>query len=79
MASYNVGLGHVKDSRALARMQGLDENRWFQNVEKAIRLKKDPRWYKRTRYGYCRAEQPIAYVSRIQTRYDAYSRHVPFE
>jgi len=79
LASYNVGLGHVKDARALARTRGLDENRWFQNVEKAIRLKKNPKWYRQTRYGYCRAEQPIAYVSRIQTRYDVYTRHVPFE
>lgn len=78
LAAYNVGLGHVKDARALAKRRGLDENRWFQNVEKAIRLKKDPRWYRQTRYGYCRAEQPIAYVSRIQTRYDVYTRHVPF-
>ncbi|MEE2903267.1 MAG: transglycosylase SLT domain-containing protein [Myxococcota bacterium] len=79
LAAYNVGLGHVKDARALARTNGYDENRWFHNVEKAIRLKKDPRWYRQTRYGYCRAEQPIAYVSRIQTRYDVYTRHVPFD
>ena len=79
LASYNVGLGHVKDSRALARRVGLDDGLWFEQVEKALRLKKDPRWYVRTRYGYCRAEQPIAYVSRVDGRYKAYARHVALE
>lgn len=79
LAAYNVGLGHVADARELAAREGLDPNRWFQHVEEAMRLKKLPKYHETTRYGFCRAEQPIAYVSRIQTRYDAYVRHVTFE
>ena len=63
-----ISLVHPKDY--IKKMFSNIPEQGFQNVEKAIRLKKDPRWYGRTRYGYCRAEQPIAYVSRIQTRYD---------
>ena len=79
LAAYNVGVGHLIDARDLATKVGLDRNRWFQNVEKALRLKKDRKWHEQTRYGFCRAEQPIAYVSRIQTRYDVYVRHVAFD
>jgi len=79
LAAYNVGIGHLIDARELAKNIGLDPNRWFHNVEKALRLKKDRKWHSKTRYGFCRAEQPIAYVSRIQTRYDVYVRHVDYE
>jgi membrane-bound lytic murein transglycosylase F len=72
LASYNVGMGHVDDARTLAEEQGLDKNRWFQNVEKTLLLLSKPRHYKKARYGYCRGHEPVGYVSKIQTRYDAY-------
>lgn len=72
LASYNVGPAHVDDARTLAREQGLDPNRWFGNVEKALLLLSKPRYFKQARYGYCRGEEPVRYVSQIQTRYDAY-------
>ncbi len=74
LASYNAGLGHVRDARRLARERGLNPNRWFGNVEKAIVLLEKRKYYKRTRHGYCRGTEPVQYVSRIQTKYDAYSR-----
>ncbi len=77
LASYNAGVGHVRDARKLAKEIGRDPNRWFGQVERALLLKKQPKWHEKTRYGYCRAGETIAYVSRVQAQYDAYVRHVP--
>ncbi|MBK6683539.1 MAG: transporter substrate-binding domain-containing protein [Deltaproteobacteria bacterium] len=76
LASYNAGPGHVADARNLAKLTGKDPNRWFGQTEKAMLLKKDRRWHEKTKLGYSRADETINYVSRIQTRYDVYSRHV---
>ncbi len=76
LAAYNAGLGHVYDARRLAESTGKDPDRWFQNVEEALKLKMDRRWHEKTRHGYCRAVETIQYVSSIQSRYDVYVRHV---
>jgi len=72
LASYNVGYGHLLDARRLAREKGWDPNRWFGNVEQAMRLLSQPAYYERARYGYCRGGQPVHYVEKIQSLYDAY-------
>jgi len=79
LAAYNAGLGHVRDARRLAKVTGLNPDRWFGNVEKAIVLLEKQKFYKRARHGYCRGSEPMQYVSRIQTKYDAYSRLMPAE
>jgi membrane-bound lytic murein transglycosylase F len=77
LAAYNVGLGHVNDARRLAREQGLDPNRWFGSVEKAMLELQKPAVYRRARYGYARGSEPVKYVSEIQTRYEQYLALVP--
>ncbi|MDE3000118.1 MAG: transporter substrate-binding domain-containing protein [Gemmatimonadota bacterium] len=72
LASYNVGYGHLLDARRLAREKGWDANRWFGNVEHAMRLLSQPAYYERARFGYCRGGQPVHYVEKIQSLYDAY-------
>jgi membrane-bound lytic murein transglycosylase F len=72
LAGYNAGPYHVQDARKLAKEQGLDPNRWFGNVEKAMLLLSKPRYYRKAKYGYCRGEEPVNYVSQIQSRYDHY-------
>lgn len=72
LAAYNAGKGHVDDARRLAAEMGLDPNRWFGNVEKAMLRLQDPKVAKRMRHGYCRGEEPVKYVSEIQSRYDNY-------
>lgn len=72
LASYNVGPGHVSDARKLARRLGLNPNRWFQNVEKAMLYLSRPKFHRKAKYGYCRGEEPVRYVSEIQSRYDNY-------
>ncbi len=73
LASYNAGHGHVRDARRLAAKLNLDPDRWFGNVEKAIVLLEQPKYYKKAQSGYCRGREPQAYVSRIQSKYDAFS------
>ncbi len=79
LAAYNAGLGHIFDARRLAEMTGRDRNRWFANVEEALKLKQDRRWHEQTKYGYARASETVKYVSKIQSRYDVYVRHVPLD
>jgi membrane-bound lytic murein transglycosylase F len=77
LASYNVGKGHVDDARRLAPEMGLDPDKWFGNVEVAMLELRKPAVARRTKYGYCRAEEPVRYVSQIQTRYENYIAVVP--
>jgi len=79
MASYNAGLGHVRDARRLAWRLGYDPNRWFGHVERAMLLLEKPEYHRQARHGYCRGSEPVQYVSQIQTKYDAYVRLVPAE
>jgi len=66
----------VYDARQLAKEMGLDPNKWFGNVEKAALLSKRE-IARKVRYGYCRCEEPVKYVSQIQSRYDIYVKLVP--
>ena len=72
LAAYNVGQGHVFDARRVARQQGLNPNRWFGNVEKAIRLLSKKQYARQARHGYCRCSEPEKYVREITQRYEAY-------
>jgi len=73
LASYNAGYGHVLDAQELARRKGLDEGRWFGNVERAMLLLMKPRYARDARYGYVRGTEPVHYVGTIRDRYQAYS------
>lgn len=77
LASYNCGPGHVADARDLATDMGLNPNKWFANVEQALLLLGKREIAKKARYGFCRCEEPVNYVSQIQDRYDHYVQIVP--
>jgi membrane-bound lytic murein transglycosylase F len=70
LAAYNAGHGHVDDARALAKEMGLDPDRWFGNVEKAMLRLEDWKVARRMPHGWCRGSEPVKYVSDIQSRYD---------
>ena len=72
LAAYNAGQGHVKDARRLAKQQGLNPNRWFDNVEKAILLLSKRKYASKARHGYVRGTEPVNYVREIRQRYQAY-------
>jgi membrane-bound lytic murein transglycosylase F len=76
LAAYNAGWGHLQDARRLARQQGWDPNKWFGHVEKAMLLLEQPSYYRHARFGYVRGSETVAYVSKIQLRYDHYVSHL---
>ena len=72
LAAYNVGAGHVRDARRLAAQKGLNPDRWFDNVERAMLLLSRPEYARKVRHGWCRGSEPVQYVREIQSRYEAY-------
>jgi membrane-bound lytic murein transglycosylase F len=72
LAAYNVGAGHVRDARRVATEIGLNPDRWFDNVERAMLLLSRPEYARRAQHGYCRGREPVDYVREIQSRYEAY-------
>jgi membrane-bound lytic murein transglycosylase F len=76
LAAYNCGPGHVIDARKVAIELKLNPHKWFGNVEKAMLMLSKQEYAKKARHGFCRCEEPVKYVSEIQTRYDSYSKLV---
>ncbi len=72
LAAYNAGHGHVRDARRLARQQGLNPDKWFENVEKAMLLLSRREHARKARHGYVRGSEPVNYVRNIRKRYYAY-------
>jgi len=72
LAGYNAGPGHVRDARRLATQQGLNPNRWFDNVEKSMLLLSRRQYAQDAPHGYCRCREPVEYVRQIRERYNAY-------
>jgi len=74
LASYNAGFTRVKKARVLAEKMGLDSDRWFGNVEKAMLELSRPF----TRDGeikrLCRCGQAVVYVQDIRSLYNNYVR-----
>ena len=77
LAAYNAGLGHVLDARRLAKQLGLNKNKWFGHVEKAMLLLSRNQYAKKSRYGYVRGSEPVKYVKSIKRIYTTYLNIVP--
>lgn len=69
LASYNVGFGHLQDARIITEQQGFDSRNWV-DVKKHLPLLEKKQWYSKTRYGYARGKEPVAYVQNIRRYYD---------
>nr|VFK29449.1 MAG: membrane-bound lytic murein transglycosylase F [Candidatus Kentron sp. MB]VFK33682.1 MAG: membrane-bound lytic murein transglycosylase F [Candidatus Kentron sp. MB]VFK76300.1 MAG: membrane-bound lytic murein transglycosylase F [Candidatus Kentron sp. MB] len=69
LASYNVGFGHVEDTRVLTQRAGANPDRWG-DVREFLPLISKKKWYTRTRYGYARGHEPVQYVRNIRRYYD---------
>ncbi|MDO5665366.1 MAG: transglycosylase SLT domain-containing protein [Bacteroidia bacterium] len=78
LASYNGGIGHVLDARALAQKYEANKNVWKNNVEKYIQLKRLEQYYKDPvcKSGYFRGDETINYVQNVVGRWQAYKKKV---
>lgn len=69
LAAYNVGFGHLEDARVLTQREGGDPDRWI-DVKRRLPLLRKKRWYRQTKYGFARGDEPVQYVARIRNFYD---------
>jgi len=78
IAAYNAGIAHVYDAIALAKKYKLDPQKWDDNVEKAILMKMNPKYYNDpvTKYGYCRGTETVSYVKQITDFYEQARREI---
>jgi membrane-bound lytic murein transglycosylase F len=51
----------------------LDPNKWS-SLEKTLPLLSNRRYYKKSRFGYCRGSEPVFHVQSILTYYDILKR-----
>ncbi len=72
LASYNAGLGHVRDARRLAKRLGMEPKRWFGEVERAMLLLSRNKYAQKAHHGYVRGRETVKYVREIRNRYEAY-------
>ncbi len=75
LASYNVGIGHIADARALARKFGKNPSRWEDVAYYLLRLSEE-RFFNDpvVQYGYCRGLEPVRYVEEILERFTQYQQ-----
>lgn len=69
LAAYNVGLGHLEDARIITESLGDNPNLWI-DVEKHLPKLSQKKWYEKTKHGYARGHEPVAFVRRIRRYYD---------
>ncbi|HRY31516.1 MAG TPA: transporter substrate-binding domain-containing protein [Bacteroidales bacterium] len=74
LAAYNVGLGHVLDARRLAEKYGRNNTIWTHHVDTFLLRKSQPAYYRdpQAYYGYCRGEEPYAFVRDVMETYQLY-------
>lgn len=73
LASYNAGVGHVRDAMALAEKNGKNPEKW-EDVKIFCLLKSKPEFYNDpvVRHGYLRGEEVYKFVEEIMVRYQEY-------
>jgi len=73
LAAYNVGKGHIEDARRIASEMELDPNKWS-SLEKTLPLLRQRKYYKKSKYGYCRGTEAVFHVRQILAYYEILKR-----
>jgi len=68
LASYNIGFGHLEDARIITQRRSGNPDSWM-DVKESLPLLRNPKWYKKTRYGYARGNEAAIYVENIRSYY----------
>jgi len=69
LAAYNVGFNHIKDARQIVEWQGGNPDTWV-DINKALPLLAQRKWYTRVPFGYARGWEPVLYVNNIRSYYN---------
>lgn len=69
LGAYNVGQGHIRDAQSLAARMNLNPNKWA-SLAVTLPLLQNPKYFKDSRYGYCRGTEPVGYIKQIMIYYD---------
>jgi membrane-bound lytic murein transglycosylase F len=69
LAAYNIGFGHVMDTRNITRNEGANPDRW-QEVKAYLPYLQNSQYYKQTYYGYARGNEAVQYVEGIRKYYN---------
>jgi len=69
LAAYNVGFNHIKDARQIVEWQGGNPDTWV-DINKALPLLAQHKWYTRVPFGYARGWEPVLYVNNIRSYYN---------
>jgi len=73
LAAYNIGMGHILDSRVLARRLGKNPNKWA-DLKNVLPLLTRRDYYKTLHSGYARGTEAVEYVQRIRNYRDILER-----
>ena len=65
LASYNVGIGHVKDAQLLGSRLGKNPNSWNE-LKEVLPLLAKKKYYQDLPHRYARGWEPVQYVKRIR-------------
>jgi membrane-bound lytic murein transglycosylase F len=81
LASYNAGIGHVHDARALAIKYKMNPNVWSDNVEVMLLNKSTRKYYSDpvVKHGHCRGLETRVYVRNIMQYYEHYQNFLAVE
>ena len=69
LAAYNMGWGHLEDTRKLTQKQGGNPDRW-QDVNERLALLSQEKWYRQTRFGYARGYEARQFVENVRSYFD---------
>ena len=69
LASYNIGLGHLRDARHLTERRNGNVDKWVE-VKDNLPLLRKRKWYRTTRHGYARGNEAVKYVENIRSYYE---------
>jgi len=74
-AAYNIGQGHITDAQNLVIKMNRDPNKWSA-VAEVLPLLRHSKYYKHTKYGYCRGTEPLQYIKKIMIYYDILKHNI---
>ncbi len=69
LAAYNIGFGHLEDTRIITQQLGGNPDSW-KDVKVHLPKLRQRKWYKNTRRGYARGNEALRYVENIRSYYD---------